>query len=282
MPVNKKTSSSTASSKGVAIAKRAKISSAQKNMLIAVGLTSMLLGITVVGVIYLAKKISFNALIISENNKVVNDLKTTQNNLKSLSISVSELASNEKFEVVATERNKVKCDPETIKNISSDGGYDLDNIEIVRTCSALRVISDTLPSTMNQDASNSSINWLIIHNDDTIGLEGISSGSGGGEVGTIGDEQLNLGAIEASISIKDSATKINKVISRIESSIRNFDMTSASIGWADYDRGANNSEISFDATFRSYYSGKVGLKRGSKTICADKKSKKCVNAGGSE
>ena len=52
--------------KGVAFAKRAKISKAQQSMLIAIGLASVVLGVTLVGVIYLVKVIRFNMDIISE------------------------------------------------------------------------------------------------------------------------------------------------------------------------------------------------------------------------
>lgn len=275
-------SSSTSSSKGVAIGKRAKISSAQKNMLVAVGATSMLLGVTIVGVIYLTKKISFNSVIVSENDAVIKDLKTTQDNLVRLSTAVSDLASNEKLESVALERDKVKCDAETLKKIMSEDGYSLDNIEMVRTCSALRVVADTLPSTENHDASNSSINWLVIRDDHSIKLEGISNASsyGGFSVASSDGQTLNLKALGTSISIKDSATKVNRAISSIESSIRNFDIESANISWSGYDRGADNSEIEFGATYRSYYSDKVGLQKNSKVICADKTSKKCASKTG--
>ena len=51
--------SSSSNKKNVAIGKRAKIDSAQKHMLIFVGSASVLLGVTVVAVIYFAKLISF-------------------------------------------------------------------------------------------------------------------------------------------------------------------------------------------------------------------------------
>ena len=283
MADNKVKSSGASSSKGVAIAKRAKIDSAQKNMLVAVGITSMLLGITIVGVIYLTKKISFNVEKISANDAVIVDLKTTQNNLVVLSDSVSKLASDERLESVATERSDTKCDQEALKKISSDDGYDLENIEIVRTCSALRVIADTLPSSKNQDATNSSINWLIIHDNKGVKLEGLS-GSDSVAIGNLssGDgETLNLKALGSTISIRDNPTRINKAISSIENSIRNYDIVSASISWSGYDRKAEDSEIQYSATYASYYSDKVGLQKQTKVICADDTSKKCTSAGGS-
>ncbi len=269
--------------KGVALLKRAKIDSAQKNMLVAVCLASIVLGVTIVGVVYLTKKIKFNATKISENSTVIDQFKETQKNLASLSAAVSELAKDEKLEVVASERSNTKCDPAVLKTMESEDGYDLDDIEIVRTCSALRAIADTLPSKMNQEATNSSINWLIIHNDKKIKLEGISnaenidlsiSGSDG--------NALNLKPLGVSVSIKDKPTKVNKAITAIESSIRNFDITNVNISWSDYDRGANNdSEIDFGAIYRSYYSDKVSIDTKEKVICADESSAKCSKAKGS-
>lgn len=279
-----KKSSSVSSKKGVAIAKRAKISSAQKNMLIAVGVTSMLLGVTVVGVIYLMKKISFNSLVISENDATMKDLKDTQNNLVTLSDAVKNLASNEKLEVVAMERDDIKCNRDVLRKIQSeDGTYDTDNIEIVRTCSALRVIADTLPSSYNQEASNSSINWLLLHKNQDIKIEGISTADNITGYVITGDDgnQMNLKTIGSSITINDSATKVSKAISSIENSIRNFDIESASIRWSSSDRGASDSTIEYSATYRSYYSDKVGLQKNTKLVCADKTSQKCMNAGGS-
>lgn len=280
-----KKSSSSNNGKGVALLKRAKIDSAQKNMLVAVCIASIILGVTIVGVIYLVKKIQFNALKMTENGAVIDDYKTTQNNLNALSAAVSGLASDERLEVVANERSNTKCDPTVLKNMQSeDGLYDLDNIEIVRTCSALRVIADTLPSQRNQEAANSSLNWLIIHNDKHIKLQGLS-GSESVEGAAMTDEAgnpLNLGRVGISVSIKDKPTTVNKAITAIESSIRNFDIASVSISWSDYDRGKTDaSDIEFGAVYASYYSGKVGITTGEKVICADEKSEKCSKAKGS-
>ena len=278
----KKTNSN--NGKGVALLKRSKIDSAQKNMLISVCLASIVLGVTIVGVIYLSKKITFNAAKISANSDEIKNLETTQKNLTNLAISVSELAKDEKLEVVASERSNTKCDPAALKKIESEDGYNLDDIEIVRTCSALRAIADTLPSNMNQEATNSSLNWLIIHNDKKIKLQGLT-GSDSSSTDSILDESgnaLNLKSLSVNISVKDQPTKINKAITAIESSIRNFDITSATISWADYDRGANDdSDIDFSAIYRSYYSDKVDISSKQMVICADDKSEKCTKAKGS-
>ena len=57
--------------KGVAFSKWAKIDTAQRNMLVAVCVTSIIFGITVVGVIYAIRVMSFNATLIGEKEKIV-------------------------------------------------------------------------------------------------------------------------------------------------------------------------------------------------------------------
>lgn len=283
MAAGKNPAKASGNGKGVAIAKRAKIDAAQKNMLVAVCIASIILGITVVGAIYLVKKINFNVLKISENDKVIENFKSSQQQLQNLSAAVSDLASNERLEVVAGERSNTKCSPEMLKNVESEEGYDLEDIEIVRTCSALRAIADTLPSTGSSDAANSSLNWLIIHNDKDIMLEGISGSDSvvGGLVDENG-EPVELSTIGTNVSIKDDPSKVNRAITAIESSIRNFDIASVSISWSDYERGrSKDSEIEFNAVFRSYYSGKVEINKQTKVICADEQSEKCSKAKGS-
>lgn len=275
--------SSSNNSKGVALLKRAKIDSAQKNMLVAVCLASVVLGITVVGVVYLMKKIQFNVTKMDSNSKEIANFKQTQENLNSLSAGVSGLASDERLEVVANDRSDTKCDSTMLKNMQSeDGLYSLDNIEVVRTCSALRAIADTLPSQRNQEASNSSLNWLIIHNGD-IKLQGLTN-SESIDSGSILDDSgnpLNLGTLGASVNIKDKPTAINRAIMAIESSIRNFDITSVNISWSDFTRGKSDSEIDFSAVYRSYYSDQVGVQSGKNIICADSTSDGCKKKQGS-
>ena len=283
MATKKVGGSSSNNGKGVALLKRAKIDSAQKNMLVAVCLASVVLGITVVGVVYLMKKIQFNVIKMDSNSKEITNFKQTQDNLNSLSAGVSGLASDERLEVVANDRSDTKCDPTMLKNMQSeDGLYGLDNIEVVRTCSALRAIADTLPSQKNQEASNSSLNWLIIHNGD-IKLQGLTN-SDSIDSGSILDDSgnpLNLGTLGASVNIKDKPTAINKAIMAIESSIRNFDITSVNISWSDFSRGKSDSEIDFSAVYRSYYSDQVGVQSGKNVICADSASDGCKKKQGS-
>lgn len=273
--------------KGAAFAKRAKIDSAQKNMLIVVCIASIILGVTIVASIYLIKKISFNTVKITENGKVIENLKVTQKNLDELYTHVSNLTTNDNLEVVA---NKLegRCTKDVVKTISEEVEK---NIGLVRTCSALRVIPDTLPSTINsslkdkQYASNSSINWLLIHDYKSLGILGISSDDSNSQAQLVDEngQTLNLKKLGTAVNLEDTATRVNRAISTIENSIRNFDISSVSIRWSDTQRGrsSGNSVIEFSAIYNSYYSEEKTIVSNKTIICADNTSESCAKKKGS-
>jgi hypothetical protein len=70
--------------KGVAFAKWAKIDKAQRNMFLAVCAASIVLGVTVVSIIYFAKVIAFNGKLISEKDKIIKDYKSIQTSLNNI------------------------------------------------------------------------------------------------------------------------------------------------------------------------------------------------------
>ena len=266
--------------KGVAFAKRAKIDSAQKNMLIAVCATSVLLGITVVGTVYLFKKISFNNVKKTENSEVLKSFAETQKSLSSLTVSIGELANNQNLEVVGKKRS-ASCNNKV--TVDESGEYSIEDISLARTCSSLRVISDTLPATNNQDASNSSLNYLLLYNNPEINIEGITTADVGYSNGSrLVDEDgasLKLNSLATSINLKDSATTVKYAMNSIENSIRNFDITSVSIGWSEGADGVSKIEMS--ANYDSYYSDPVQILKQKKVICADNASTECMKKKGS-
>ncbi len=266
--------------KGVAFAKRAKIDSAQKNMLVAVCATSVLLGVTAVGTIYMFKKISFNNVKKTENSTVIKNFTETQKSLSSLTVSVGDLANNQNLEVVGQKRS-ASCNNKIATDES--GEYSIEDISLARTCSALRVISDTLPATSNQDASNSSLNYLLLYRNPEINIEGISTAeaSFGGSSKMVDEsgQPLQLKSLATSINLKDSATTVRNAMDSIESSIRNFDITSVTLGMStDAD---NKQVIELSATYDSYYSDPVQIVKERKVICADDTTTACSKKKGS-
>ena len=91
---------------GVAFAKRAKISKAQQMMLLAICGASVVLGVTLVGVVYLVKVIRFNMTLISAKDESISGFVKVQGNLKSMMDKIGDLASNETLEVMARNRTE--------------------------------------------------------------------------------------------------------------------------------------------------------------------------------
>ena len=266
--------------KGVAFAKWAKIDKAQRNMLVAVCLASAILGITVVGAIYLTKVISFNAKVIGEKNAIIDKYKTIQRNLETVSSRVNELSTNSALEVVARTRSD-DCAGLSIKSLNANSS--VEDVELNRTCTALRVIPDALPSQHNGEATLASLNWLLLWSDPSIIIEGISGTDVEGVTLTKKDGQpanSTLSPIGAAVSINDGSGKVRKALDTIESSIRNFDIASATISWSGGTMSERNTyipeTIELNATYRAYYSNAVKIEKKSKKICADDKSDKCT------
>lgn len=270
----------------VAIGKHAKIDKAQRNMFVAVCIASIILGMTAVAVVYFVQVIRFNATVIGEKAKVIDGYKEVQKNLTSVSQAVAALSDNDNLEVVGRARGD-NC---AARASEGSGEYSLDDIEIARTCSSLRVIGDTLPSALNTEATLSSFNQLLLwsNNGAGVSIEGLS------EETTITSTTVSLtedGASEESsadgtsattstihgvgvaISLDDSATRVRSALDTIESSVRNYDIKTASLVWS----GDDNQNIELSATFSAYYADSVAVKKKKLKVCADYKNKKCVS-----
>ncbi len=284
MADKKKTASkSNSRKKGVALAKWMKIDKAQRNMLVAVCCASIVLGVTIVGVVYFIKVIGFNATLLDEKGKIAKDYKTIQGNLRTLSSSVDELTTNENLEVVARTRSS-SCpneDDEVVAEDSEENAEDTEkeetkadtqSVEVRRTCTSLRVIPDALPSKSNQEATLASMNQLLIWSDPSLQIETIGSGSSSSSYYE-GENDGSLKSLDASIMLSDSSGKIYRALDVVERSIRNFDITSATISFSDDDR--NSGSIDLNATYKAYYADARKINTSSKKICADKNSKKC-------
>ena len=261
--------------KGVAFAKRAKIDSEQKGILIAVCLASMVLGITVVGAVYLIKVIQFNAKVISVKDTVISDYTSIQKSLDSINQDVIDLSSNENLESVGRQRSTQNCSGTDAKTWALSEGYKASEIELARTCSALRVISDTLPSTNNSASTLASLNQLIAWSGTNMESLSSSAVTNSSDYSSIDSESSTAHIIAASMVLSDSADKIKGTLAQIESSIRNYDISSAAITWVKHE-GTTVQSIELNATYNAYYSDPVSITKKHKLVCADDKNAKCT------
>lgn len=283
----------TTKEKSVAIAKHAKIDNAQRNMFIAVCLASIVLGITAVAAVFLIRTIRFNATVISEKDKVITGYKTIQNNLKSVTEAVSALSDNDNLEVVARQRG----DDCGTKRASEEGGaYSLDDIELARTCSSLRVIPDTLPAALNVEATLASFNQLLLWSNGRTGVSinglsedsaltaqtiSITDGTNQSATGATNTSTANttnattstIHGVGVAVSLNDSASRVRSALDTIETSVRNYDIKTASLVWSGE---GDSRKIELSATFSAYYADSVTVSKKKLKVCADYTNKKCT------
>ncbi|MBQ8157053.1 hypothetical protein IJ102_01555 [Candidatus Saccharibacteria bacterium] len=256
-------------SKGnVAIEKRAKIDKAQSVMFAAVCGASLVLGMTVAATIYLVKVITYNAKLIGHETDAKNSYALVQKNLESVSQDVQDLAKNKNLESVASN---------TTNRLAACANFDVnaeithDNIAQFRTCSALRVVPETVPSEENKTAALASMEQLLDWADGGKGVaySGISE-TQATEVFKDTFHTLGIG-----LSVKDESSKVRSALDMIESSIRNYDLQSASIRFNNASGASGASTIEFSGTYGTYYSDRVNIETHTETLCADKSNKKC-------
>lgn len=114
-------------------------------------------------------------------------------------------------------------------------------IDLIQSCSSLRVIPDALPSYENEEALLASVDKIF--RDSGTEPESLSPT---GEISPAGFG-TNLYSISVRLSIKSGAGTVYKLLDNVERSIRNFDIKTATITWS------SNSSIGLEARATAYY-----------------------------
>ena len=278
--------------------KREKISKAQQLTMLEVLGASLVLGTCLVLMNFIGKYIEFNTRIIAAKNESIAMYDETLRNIgicpdtdkdgrlsareieecdpnsvklsqvpNSLRYNVLEvMAQNADLESVARKRNENCYDAEG-KRINFNEMYNSATTESERQqilqatkiCSSLRVISDALPAQKNTEALMASLNQLfIISNwepeniaprDETVVLNDLSG----------------VEAIPVTLQVNGNGATVLTVLNNIDRSIRNFDITSATVEWT-------NTGLNLTARANAYYMDGVWNLETEKTLRAgDKK-----------
>lgn len=278
--------------------KREKISKAQQLTMLEVLGASLVLGTCLVLMGFIGKYIEFNSRVITEKNEAISDYSQVIKNVGicvdtdkngrlddkelekcdanavqlsqvpgSLRYNVLEnMALDENLESVARKRN-ADCYDEDGKRRDFNKEYDSATdatgrqlaLQGMKICSSLRVVSDALPAQKNTEALMASLNQIFI----TSGWEPESIAPRDEKV-TLTD-LTGVEAIPVTLRVNGDAATVIRVINNIDRSIRDFDVTSATIEW-------NNSGLSLQARANAYYLDEIWGLETIKTIRAgDKK-----------
>lgn len=179
------------------------------------------------------------------------------------------LAANEALNSVPKEASSTCINPNTEKNYTykelndiynkASGSAELNAAsQLIKSCSALRVIPDALPAFKNEEALLASLNKLF--NDSNWQPESLSpSGSSSASESIPG-----LNAISVDLSIEADTSITMTVLNNIERSIREFNIERATIEWG----GDNMLNLHAQAT--AYYMDESTITETEQTIKAEK------------
>lgn len=285
--------------KEVAILKRAKISQAQKYVLLAVLGASLFLGAAASLVKHFTDKIAFNIDVISEEERAIAaysdaiknlgvcrapigsiytdaelaacnpddiDISAVPNTLRSNIMEY--MAANKALNSVKKEDESNCLNPITNKSYTYNEMQELYNnaettdarraaSNLIKSCSALRVIPDALPSTRNEEALLASLNKIFIVSGWLPENISPSGDSGNGDISE--EEASTLNAIAISLSIEADSTATMEVLHNIERSIRDFNIAEATIEW-------NQGGLTLSSTAGAFYVNKSTITEAKKEI----------------
>lgn len=179
------------------------------------------------------------------------------------------LAASEALNSVPKEATSNCIDPDTSKNYTYERLNEIYNrasgsaeltaaSQLIKSCSALRIIPDALPAFKNEEALLASLNKLF--NDSNWQPESLSpSGSSSASESIPG-----LNAISVDLSIEADTSITMTVLNNIERSIREFNIERATIEWG----GDNMLNLHAQAT--AYYMDESTITETEQTIKAEK------------
>lgn len=184
---------------------------------------------------------------------------------------LEKLASNEALNSVPKENNTECINPSTNKNYTykemsniydkAQGSEELTNAsQLIKKCSALRVVPDALPAYRNQEALLASLNKLFkISNWEP---ESISPSDD-----DIDDIEVVDGVdpISVNVSVDADPGTTMTVLNNIERSIREFNVEKATIEWG------GTSSLRLQAKATAYYTTKAAILENEKTVSGGNK-----------
>lgn len=295
--------------KEVAIGKRATISKAQQNMILAVAATGLIVGISLAVVLHFIQRISFNATVIMGEDKAI---VAYSNTIKNVGI-----CKKPKGEVYSLEELK-KCSPDLVKADDVPGTLRANIINVLAYDDALAAVSDNNKSRCIDETGKPYTLKFLSDNYDSVkdseDEEKISAAVGlikqcsalrlipdalpsrGNDeallsslnkifqlsgwppeslspTGTSSENEMDgLNSIMVNLSMQTDAEVVYRVLDNVEHSIREFNIERATIE-SGYD-SEGKPTLDLRAQAAAYWIDPVELKETTKTITVDKDTKK--------
>ena len=181
---------------------------------------------------------------------------------------LNNLAANQDLNSVPKETNSSCINPDNNKNYTYEELLNMYNkaasendtakldtaTNLLKSCSALRIIPDALPAFRNEEALLASLNKLFIESD--WQPESLSPGG----LATSSNLPKGLNALSVNLSIEADSGTTMSVLHNIERSIREFNIERATIEWSGEDT------LSLQAAATAYYMNTSSIVQSKQTI----------------
>ncbi len=213
--------------KPVALRKHQQISRANKSMFLMIAGVSVIVGFSLVLILFLAQRIIFTQKVITEENKTVSILQQNLNTVTALKQNILVLNTNQ----------------------------DLQSIQLNDNNQAVQTVLDALPSSPNSTAMASSLQTKLLSGVPGVTIDSLDVDSTNADGTTTGSAPLSLGSstgantIGFSFSVSTAASNQNglqAVLLQIEKSIRPFNIETLSVE-------SQGPSLVMSATGVSYY-----------------------------
>lgn len=277
--------------------KREKISKAQQLTMLEVLGASLVLGTCIVLAIFLMKYINFNTRIITAKNEAISqydqsirnvgvcqdtdgngrlsdeELAACEPNTVDLNQiagtlrynTLAQMALNDDLEAVARKRVEACYDENgerinfvELYNQATDETERQQYTELSKVCTALRVVPDALPAQKNTEALMASLNQIFL-------LSGVEPERLAPRDDVVKSPIDGIEVIPVSLRIQNTAPVVLTTLDKIEHSIREFDITTATIEWV-------SGGLSLQASANAYYLSELPELEVTKTLRASTKS----------
>ena len=293
------------------VGKRIKISKIQQHMMLAVLVTSLVFGVSLVLSIYFVKYIAFNTKVIDEKDSAISDYYTA---IKNVGICIDK---NKDGKYSEKELNECKPDEIQVDEIPNTLRYNVlvgmaenndlesvarDDVTDMETCYDKVTMKKKDFSKLYQEAQTDEERDQFFYNfklcsslrvvpdalpasenkeallssmNQIFLLSGVELDALSPSTSSAASPVAGLQTMPVAVSVKDDAQKTTVLLRNFERSVRSFYFTNAVIAWRGGVNGATNIELSAQAL--AFYTNEVEASEKTRTIYASPEAKKAIN-----